>query len=149
MKGTIIFSRVKNCFWTFFSVHEIEMKMHPYDWFCGPGSYLSKHYFCICNCRLNAFNVSLNTYMPLQMKLLCFLCKSENCFWTFFFQCMKLKWRCILWLTIKAFKYPEDVSKDEFKWMTSWLIRDWDNSKYPIRIIKAFVWQFNETITTE
>ncbi len=36
--------------------------------------YLSKHYFCICNCRLNAFNVSVNTSMPLQMKLLRFLC---------------------------------------------------------------------------
>ncbi len=37
-------------------------------------SYLSKHYFCICNCRLNAFNVRVNTSMPLQMKLLRFLC---------------------------------------------------------------------------
>ncbi len=37
-------------------------------------SYLSKHYFCICNCRLTAFNVSVNTSMPLQMKLLRFLC---------------------------------------------------------------------------
>ncbi len=37
-------------------------------------SYLSKHYFCICNCRLNAFMSVCNTSMPLQMKLLRFLC---------------------------------------------------------------------------
>ncbi len=37
-------------------------------------SYLSKHYFCICNCGLNAFMSVCNTSMPLQMKLLRFLC---------------------------------------------------------------------------
>ncbi len=37
-------------------------------------SYLSKHYFCICNCRLNAFMSVCNTSTPLQMKLLRFLC---------------------------------------------------------------------------
>ncbi len=36
--------------------------------------YLSKHYFCICICRLNAFMSVCNTSMPLQMNLLCFLC---------------------------------------------------------------------------
>ncbi len=37
-------------------------------------SYLSKHYFCICNCRLDALMSVCNTSMPLQMKLLRFLC---------------------------------------------------------------------------
>ncbi len=37
-------------------------------------SYLSKHYFCICNCRLNAFMSVCNTSIILQMKLLRFLC---------------------------------------------------------------------------
>ncbi len=38
-------------------------KMDPYGFVVGSHfmSYLSKHYFCICNCRLNAFNVSVNT----------------------------------------------------------------------------------------
>ncbi len=40
-------------------------------------SYLSKHYFCIFNCRLNAFMSVCNTSMPLQMKLQCFLCIEE------------------------------------------------------------------------
>ncbi len=37
-------------------------------------SYLSKHYFCICNSRLNALMSVCNTSTPLQMKLLHFLC---------------------------------------------------------------------------
>ncbi len=51
-------------------------KMDPYGlWFRVTFmSYLSKHYFCICNCRLNAFMSVCNTSMPLQMKLLHFLC---------------------------------------------------------------------------
>ncbi len=42
---------------------------------------ISKHYLCICNCRLKhsrslwaALNVCKYIYMPLQMQLLCFLC---------------------------------------------------------------------------
>ncbi len=36
--------------------------------------FISKHYFCICNCRLNAFMSVCNTSITLQMKLLRFLC---------------------------------------------------------------------------
>ncbi len=70
-------------------------------------SYLSKHYFCICNCRLNAFMSVCNTSMPLQMKLLRFVVNSV------LLKCRKLRredQETSDWIVSRIFLYSNDMS---------------------------------------